>query len=236
MKWRFNPPWRNETRIVASSRDPFWQRCEHLEFKVFSDCQYIQGNGLQRIHAFDRYQRSVFVASGCGQDDISGVIRLIFNNGRDMKKSYFPTLSGARLIHRSDGGRAASENNSDRLLIYKDRYTADLLSLPADGCVDVSTMSVLPEKRDASISRSLITRAILLAWEMSVRYALGAIDTRFLEKLLSRGLPFVPIGPSVPYWGSPTTPVLMDTYRIPKGVGRMMIQIMKFKAMIGGTI
>ena len=235
MRWQFRRPWRKGTRIVASPRERLWQKCEQLEFKIFSDCNYINDNGRNRLHEFDGFQRSVFIASGREVGTLTGTMRLVFNNGTNMEKSYFPTLANARLIGTPDDGRFSVEKNQNQLLIYEDSY-ARLCALPATGCVDVSTMAVLPENRDTSVSGDLISRAIFLAWEMSVRYALGAIDTRFLKKVLQRGLPFVPLGPAVHYWGSPTTPVLLDTYRVPKGVWRVMIQMMKMKGLIGGVI
>jgi len=58
---------------------------------------------------------------------------------------------------------------------------------------------------------------------LAYNYALAAIDTPFYGKLKARGLPFEALGPSVPYWGSPSTATFADAYQVLKGFGKLLI-------------
>jgi hypothetical protein len=101
---------------------------------------------------------------------------------------------------------------------------ARILAMNPRRFIDIATMAVSKEKRDARASKALITRIMTHVWEMPpLRYALAGIDTVFYEKLKARDLPFEDLGPSVPYWGSPTTATFIDIYRIPKGPLKLVI-------------
>ncbi len=241
MEWRFRKAKTGKTNIVTSRKDPLWHQCECVEFRVFQDCNYIDPTGRQRLDDFDQYQSSIFVAAGDMSCGVTGTMRLVFNTSSDMQQAYFPTLDRAMVIERPFHSRTHGiapgirEKEGQILLIYRKMYEK-IMGLPATQCADVATMAILPGKRDARASRAMITRSLLVGWERSIRYALGAIDTRFYIKLKQRGIPLQDLGPSIHYWGSPTTPILLDIYKIPKGWGRLLIPIMKLKGKLKGAI
>lgn len=235
MAWQFNPTDLFCIKVMSDVQDPLWQLCEQLEFNVFRECHYVAPYEQGRLDDFDRFQRSVFVASVDGKGGVTGSMRLVFHQAVDMQKTYFPTLGTAQIKKWPEREQRYLERDLDCLILYPEMYDR-VMALPASSCVDVSTMTILREQRNAKISRAIITRATFLAWEMSVRYALGAIDTLLLSKLIQRGMPFHALGPSVVYWGSPTTPVIMDTHHIPMGLWRLMIPLMRLKGKIGREI
>jgi len=176
---------KGKTNIVTSRKDPLWDQCECLEFRVFQDCGYIDPAGRQRLDDFDQYQSSVFVAARDENCGVAGTMRLVFNTSSDMQQAYFPTLDRAMVIERPFYGQThgiapgISEKEGQPLLIYRKMYEK-VMGLAATQCGDVATMTILPGKRDAWASRAMITRSLLIGWELSIRYALAAVDTRFL--------------------------------------------------------
>jgi hypothetical protein len=190
------------------------RRCEILEYQVFVESGYVEANPEGRIAVFDRYPHQAFLAALT--DDrrlppeerrLSGVVRIVYApHARAMGPGLFPTIDHAEEL------RIAPEK------------LAKILSMNPRQFIDISTMTISKEKRDARASRALITRIMTHAWEMPpLRYALAGIDTVFYEKLKARDLPFEDLGPSVPYWGSPTTATFIDSYRIPRGLLKLVI-------------
>jgi hypothetical protein len=84
-------------------------------------------------------------------------------------------------------------------------------------------MAIPTEARDAKVSRALIAMSMKHVWGTPpLRYALTAIDTVFYKKLKARELPFEDLGPSVPYWGSPSTATFADSYRVLRGAWKLV--------------
>ena len=221
MQWRFKKLKKGRMNIVKNNKNTLWRACESLEFNVFKACNYIDASDRKRLDDFDKYQVSIFAAAQNSSGRVTGLLRLIFNTSSDMQMSYFPTLDHAKVIEKEEyrhpgyEKRKTAQEDGKTLLIYNNAYEK-LMCLTAATCMDWATMAILPENRDAITSTALLSRTILLGWERGVRYALAAIDHPLYLKFRERGLPFQAIGPSVHYWGSITTPVIMDMHRIPK--------------------
>lgn len=237
MAWELNQLLKKDAQIITSCDDPLWVGCENLEFKTFKNCNYINPTGRHRIDDFDGYQASVFVFSKGPDTSITGASRLILNSSKDMHPSYFPTLACARRLDHSTEfpayipGQKSKENQT--LFFYPKAYD-NILKLPARRCLDAATIAIVPEKRGTKTWAKITSRTLTFAWEHSIRYLMLASDSRVFAKLIFRGLPFKPIGPVTEYWGSPTIPALLDTYNVPKGLGKILIPALKLKKIIRG--
>jgi hypothetical protein len=190
------------------------RRCELLEYQVFVESGYVEENPEGRIAEFDRYPHQAFLAALTGdrrlppeERRLSGAVRIVYApEAWVMGPGLFPTLDHAEEL------RIVPEKLSRIMAMNPRRF------------IDISTMTISKEKRDARASKALITRIMTHAWEKGkIRYALAGIDTAFYDKLKARNLPFEDIGPSVPFWGSPTTAAFIDSYRIPKGFLKLVI-------------
>ena len=233
MEWQFKPLPKGKMTVVSSHIDPMWRKCEDLEFQVFSACRYIDPGGRRRLDDFDGYKRCLFIAAQDAAAQISGIIRLVFNPARSMNKGAFPTLNHARIL---PPGRQFPEDKAadgKTLFLHRKRYEW-VMGLGARKIMDFATMAIDPRSRDAATSVALLSRAVFKGFERSVRYGMAAIDTPFYEKLRHRGLPFEAIGPSVHYWGSSTTPCIMDMYRVPTGIRKLIIPLMRVRGILGG--
>jgi len=190
------------------------RRCEVLEYQVFVDSGYVEENPEGRIAEFDRYPHQAFLAALTGdrklppeERRLSGAVRIVYApEARVMGPGLFPTM-----------------DHAEELKIDTEKL-AKIMAMNPRRFIDISTMSISKEKRDTRASKALITWIMTHGWEMPpLRYALAGIDTAFYEKLKARDLPFEEIGPSVPYWGSLTTATFIDSYRIPKGLLKLVI-------------
>jgi hypothetical protein len=199
---------------VTRKDGALYRRCEALEYRVFVDSGYVEKNPEERIAEFDRYPHQAFLAALAGdrklsseEQRLSGAVRIIYApEARVMGPGLFPTLDHAEE------------------LCIDPKKLAKIMAMNPRRFIDISTMSISKEKRGARASRALITRIMTHGWESPpLRYALAGIDTAFYEKLKARDLPFEDLGPPVPYWGSLTTAVFIDSYRIPKGPLKLVI-------------
>lgn len=233
MEWRFRKLENGCINIVKKRKHTLWDECESLEFNVFNMCNYIDPIGRNRLDDFDRYKTSVFIAAKDANYQLKGALRLIFNDSNDMQQSYFPTIDNALIVERTSLMKTNGKGN--KLIIFRDMYE-EMSNLAASECLDFATMAILPRHRDYRTSVALISRAIFEGWERSVRYGLSAVHTPLYIKFKQRGLPFRSLGPSVQYWGSPTTPGIMDMYAIPKKWRKLLIPAMWLKGMIGGKV
>ncbi|MCG8615856.1 MAG: hypothetical protein MI802_06535 [Desulfobacterales bacterium] len=237
MAWELNQLLKKGAHIITSCDDPLWGDCETLEFEVFKACNYIEHTGKYRIDDFDDYQASVFVLSKGRDLAVTGASRLVLNSSKDMQPGYFPTLACGKCLERSHRSPAyvpgGSREGKQTLFFYPEAWE-NILKIPARRCLDAATMAVAPEQRDTKAWGTITSRTLTFAWEHSIRYLMLAADSRVFEKLLHRGLPFAPLGPAVEYWGSPTIPALLDTYRVPGGLARLLIPAVKLKKRIGG--
>ncbi len=199
---------------VTRRNDALYRQCESMEHRVFVESGYVEENPAGRIGEFDRYRHQAFLAALTGErarppDEwrLSGTVRMIYAPHADrMGPGLFPTL-----------------DHAEELRIVPEKL-ARIMAMNPRRFVDIATMCISKEKRDARASKALITRIMTHVWEMPpLRYALAASDTAFYGKLKARDLFFEDLGPSVPYWGSPTTATFIDSYRIPKGLLKLVI-------------
>jgi hypothetical protein len=199
----------NGIRVVTVARhdETLYRRCGFLEYRVFVESGYVKENPETRVAALDSYPHHVFMAALAGSRksppedrEVTGVMRIVYAPHADkMGPGLFPTLDHAEEL------RIAPEK------------LARIMAMDPMSFIDIATMAVPKEKRDTQSSRALITAVIQhIRMRPPLRYALAAIDTVFYGKLKSRGLPFEDLGPSVPYWGSPSTATLGDS-RLLKG-------------------
>jgi hypothetical protein len=64
------------------------------------------------------------------------------------------------------------------------------------------------------------------------RYAIATIDSPFYEKLKQRNLPWEDLGRPVVYWGSETSPALIDGYQLFNGLGKAAIPFFRIRGMM----
>ena len=238
-KWTFEKVKRIKLRVVTKSDTALWRECEKLEYDVFFKSGYIPASDSQRFDKFDQFDKMEFVAAfvienrktQC-QKRLSGLVRVIYSSdpGKPPEEQ-FPTLLDARTLDFST--REAYENpkfippeeDIQCLWLYSDQYDR-ITKLDPRKCLDIATMAILPRWRDAKTSKNLTTGVLLRGWEKPpLRYAFGAMDEIFFKKAKERNLPFEALGPSVMYLGSPTIPVLVDSYKIPKGFQKLLIPL-----------
>ncbi len=202
-----------QVTTVARTDETLYRCCESLEYRVFVESGYVEENPDGRIAALDRYPHHVFLAALTGdrafppERRLSGVMRIITApHARKMGPGLFPTL-----------------DHGSELRIDPEKL-ARIMRMDPRRFIDIATMAIPGENRDARTSTALITELMQRVWGMPpLRYALAAIDTVFYEKLKARDLPFADLGPSVLYWGSPSTATIGDSYRALRGVRRLVM-------------
>jgi hypothetical protein len=212
MKERVRWPYRDgdgvQVLTVTRRDEGLYRRCESLEYRVFVEAGYVEENPDGRITELDRYRHHLFLAALAGngkvphrEQELSGVMRIITApRARTMGPGLFPTLDHAKKL-RIDPERLA------RIMMMDPRQF-----------IDITTMAIPKEERGARVSRALITMSMKHVWGTPpLRYALAAIDSAFYQKLKARELPFEDLGPSVLYWGSPSTATFADSYRVLRG-------------------
>lgn len=199
---------------VRAEAGALYRRCESLEYRVFLASGYVEENPDGRIAALDRYRHHAFLAALTGdrrrpqdEQELSGVMRIIYApRARQMGPDLFPTL-----------------DHGSELRIDQEKL-ARLMTMDPRRFIDIATMAIPKENRDARASRALITGIMRHVWgKPPLRYALAAIDTVFYGKLKARVIPFEDLGPSVPYWGSPSTATFADAYRVLRGIGKLVL-------------
>jgi hypothetical protein len=213
-RWPYRGKEGVQVLTVTRADGALYRRCESLEYRVFVESGYVEENPDGRIDALDRYPHYVFLAALTGdgrlpyeERELSGVMRIIHAPGaRQMETGLFPTLDhGAEL----------------RIDLEK---LARIMAMDPRRFIDIATMAIPKAQRDARVSRALITQVMKHVWERPpLRYALAAIDTVFYGKLKARGLSFEDMGPSVLYWGSPSTATFGDSYRVLKGFEKLIM-------------
>jgi hypothetical protein len=242
-KWTFEKANRIELRVVTRADGALWRECEKLEYGVFLNCGYIQLSDDQRIEKFDRYDNMEFMAAfviengktQC-QKNLSGLVRVVYSSDPiNSLAEQFPTLLHANLLDFSS--RDAPDNlrlmppseEIQCIWLYSDQNDR-ISKLDPRRCIDLATMAILPRWRDGKTSKALTTGVLLRGWEKPpIRYALGVMDESFFRKAIERNLPFEALGPSVMYEGSPTIPVLIDSYKIPKGFQKLILFLYRIK-------
>ena len=242
-KWTFEKAKRIELRVVTKSDETLWRECEKLEYDVFFDSGYIPASDDQRFNKFDRFDHMEFLAAfviengktHC-QKHLSGMVRVVYSSDsiKSMEEQ-FPTLQDAKLLdipsHEAinDPKLIPPSEAIHNLWLYPDQYDR-ISKLDSRKCIDLATMAILPRWRDGKTSKALTTGVLLRGWESPpVRYAFGAMDESFFKKAKERNLPFVALGPSVMYLGSPTIPVWVDSYGIPKGFQKLILLLYRIK-------
>jgi ornithine decarboxylase len=223
-------------KIVQTENHDLWSKCEALEYDVFYAEGYVDYNPEKRIPDFDKFEKKEFIAA-LENDLLVGAMRVIYSEAGQMEKELFPTLDHARIL---DYSYEASVNNPQLKPPYEDNKTLWLYfdvyekirTLSPANTLDLSSMAIKRNRRDSSASKRIITNIMYRIWSQNKKYAFGAIDTTFYQKLKSRGLPFMDMGPSVMYWGTPTTPTLINTHEILSGYKKMIIPYMRLQGLV----
>ncbi|MHB8772601.1 MAG: hypothetical protein ACYC7J_16530 [Syntrophales bacterium] len=218
MKQRARWPCRRREEVevvtVACRDETLYRCCESLEYRIFAESGYVEETPDGRIDALDRYPHHVFLAALTGDPPLaprerrlSGVMRIITApHTREMGPGLFPTLDHATELR------------------IDPETLARIMRMDPRQFIDVATMAIPQENRDARTSPALITELMKYVWgRPPLRYALAAIDTVFYGKLKARDLPFADLGPSVPYWGSPSTATIGDSYRVLRGAAKLVM-------------
>lgn len=209
-----------EVIVVRPEDRVLWRQCETLEYSVFLESGYVEENPTDRLADFDCYTPMVFLAAFTGnrklpleQRRLSGVVRLVYApHARKMGPGLFPTIDHAKELE-------IPPENLKRVQVMNPRR-----------CIDIATMVISKEKRDANASKALISKIMTWGWEHPhLRYAFAAIDTLLYRKLRERRLPFEDLGPSVMYMGSETTATVIDAFRIPNGLWKFVIPLLKLR-------
>ncbi len=213
-RWILEKNGKVKTKIVTMDH-VHWKACESMEYETFTDKDtgYFEKNDEGRIPDFDSFGQQEFVTAMI-EDRVVGVMRLVYSCEKSMREGLFQTYD-----HRGD------------LNVFPamEKYMG---SLDPTKTVDMSTMAIASDVRNAEISKAVITRTIQRIWETGRRHALACIDTPFYRKLKLRALDFQDLGPSTYYWGSPTTASVLDTYCIPKGINRLFIPYCRAKRFV----
>jgi hypothetical protein len=224
------------TSVVTEPATPLWYASEQLEYDIFVEEAYIAPNKHKRITSFDAYQKNEFIIAVEG-GTVIGVIRLVLCDDRKMAKKAFPTLANARVLnYRLSDARKNPElkppfEDDKTLWLYKDSFE-QVLQLDPSKCHDLATMSILRSKRNGIVSSGLIRATLVHSLQMAKPISLSCIDTPFFEKLVLRGYPYEQLGPSVKYWGSPTTPCMVSGYHILKRFQKLIIPYLRIKYLL----
>lgn len=206
--------------MILPTEKTLWRRCEALEYRVFLESGYVEESPAERIADFDRYGPMEFLAAFMGdrrlppgQRLLTGVIRIVYAPlAREMGPGLFPTID-----HAKDLG--IPPENLKRVL-----------AMEPGRCIDIATMAIPKENRDARASKALIAATATRVWEQPrLRYGFAAIDTPFYGKLKKRGLPFEDLGPPSMYMGSLSTATMIDGFRAPCGLRNILIPLLKFR-------
>ncbi len=213
-KWIIEKNGKVKTKIVNMD-NVIWGACESMEYETFTapDIGFYEENDNGRIPDFDGFGRQEFVAAMIAER-VVGVMRLGYSDEKNMKEGLFQTYDHRGHLH---------------VFPAMEKY---LESLDPKKTVDMSTMAIASDVRDAETSKAIITRTFQRIWETERRHALACIDTPFYRKLKSRALDFQDLGPSTYYWGSPTTASVLDTYSVPKGMNRLFIPYWRAKGVV----
>ncbi len=166
-------------------------------------------------------------------------MRIVYaSNGSKMKKEMFPTLHDAKVLHYTshdavnDASLKPPYEDNKTLWLYLDKFD-EALALNPSRCIDMATLAVSEEGRRLKASIAIISRMISRIWEQPpIRYAFVAMDTEVYDRWKVRDVPHgvhKPLGPSVKYWGSPTTPILMDSFMYPRGFRKLVIILFRLK-------
>jgi ornithine decarboxylase len=223
-------------KIVQPENAELWPKCEALEYEVFHAEGYIESHPEKRISDFDDYSKKEFIAA-LENDQLVGVMRVTYSDAGQMAKELFPTLDHAKVLDYSyeEAGRNPElkppyEDNKT-LWLYSDMYEKVLVLEPTN-TLDLTSMAIKRNKRYSAASKRIITQIMHRAWSQNKKHALGAIDTPFYQKLKARSLPFMDLGPSVIYWGTPTTPALLVTQEVFTGLKKMIIHYKRLQGLL----
>lgn len=245
-KWPPNKLWQFDVKVIKRSDVLLWNCCENFEYTVFCECGYISESGNKRIDDFDCYGKMEFLAaftpgstSTHKESKPLGIMRLVYaSNAGSMKKDSFPTLRHSRKLDYSsydamvDLSLIPPFEDNETLWLYADKYD-DVKKINPSRCVDLATIAVSEEGRNQKASIAIITRMITRIWEQPpIRYAFVAMDTEVYNKWKVRNVPHgvhTPLGPSAQYWGSSTTPILMDSFLYPRGIQKIIILLFRLK-------
>lgn len=216
--WKIKKQSNIETIAVKQDNPELWRKCELLEYEVFLDAGYIDPNPDKRLVDYDIYDDAEFVASFDGEHDkpynerdVIGIMRNIYSpRDSKMKEGLFPTIDSA-----------------EKLGIYPEQYEK-LMQMDPRTIVDTAAIAIRKDKRDSRASKSLISTTMFRTWQRpKARYAIGAFDTPFYDKMKERGLPWEDLSCSIMYWGSMSTAGLIDGNDILKGYQRIAIPYCK---------
>ena len=245
-RWPPRKFWHADVKVVKRCDEHLWKCCEEMEYNIFFECGYVSESVNNRINFFDCYEKMEFIAAFSSNSKTDsreanpiGIMRIVYaSNGNAMKKEMFPTLHHARKLGYSSHDainksslRPPFEDNKT-LWLYSDRFSEALVLNPSR-CIDMATIAISEEGRKLKASIAIISRMITRIWEQPpIRYAFVAMDTEVYDKWKARDVPHgvhIPLGPSVQYSGSPTTPILMDSFMYPRGIRKLIILLFWLK-------
>jgi hypothetical protein len=248
-RWPPKINWPIKTKIVKRSDILLWNSCEKTEYNIFFECGYTDESEKKRINDFDCYQKMEFIAafnpgSKYKHQDTKplGVMRLVYTaNQNVMKTDLFPTLQHSKKLGYTSYDAAIDLSlsppftDNDTLWLFSDKYD-EVMKISPSKCVDLATIAVSEEGRNQKASVAVIARMITRIWEQyPIRYAFVAMDTEVYNRWKERDVPpgvHIPLGPSVQYWGSPTTPILMDSFFYPRGLQKVVIPLFRMRGFI----
>jgi hypothetical protein len=209
-----------EIIAIPPTEKTFRHRCESLEYRIFLESGYVEANPAERIADFDPYASMEFLAAFTGdrhlpldRRTLSGVVRLVYAPlARRMGPGLFPTIDHAEELGIPTG-------ILNRILAMNPRR-----------CFDIATMAVSREDRDGRASKALIGAILVRVLGLPrLRHCFATIDTSFYRKLKERRLPFEDLGPSAMFMGSMSTAAMIDVFRIPRGLQKLLIPLLKIR-------
>ncbi|MFW5983153.1 MAG: hypothetical protein ACOCQ4_01535 [bacterium] len=221
-------------RKVVEEETELIKRCKDLEYRVFLDEDYIKPNEEEELLDYKEYPNYYFIAA-FADDKLVGCWRNIYEpDKKRMDEGVFPTIDSGLVISRGFDVEGYNEHaqktrKDDKLLIYEDQYEK-MMKLDPRKTVDMCSAAILKEHRTGDVSKALFSKVLTSALEMPpIRHGLGVPDTRWYEKIVERGYPLEPLGPSTFYWGSESTPIYVDFFAVPKGIQKLAIPIYRTK-------
>lgn len=218
----------NDVTARKVSSPDLIEKCKSLEYRVFLEEDYIRPNDEEELLDYKVYPHYYFLAAFEGKKLVGSWRNIYEPNKARMREDIFPTIDSAFVIPRDFDVEAynknAKENRADgKLLIYEDQYEK-LMKLDPRKTIDMCSAAILKEHRTGEISKALFAKVLTSALEKPpVKHGIGVPDTRWYEKVVERGYPIEPLGPSIFYWGSHSTPIYVDFFDVPKGVQKAII-------------
>jgi hypothetical protein len=187
----------NDVRIeIFEQGTKGFRECEGLEYRIFLENEYIKSNPSKRISDFDKFGRQAMMGTYLNEEMI-GVIRLIYSDKRRMNSNLFPTLYGIEEMKKVNA-YSTYQDIEERVYNMKPNKVVDVVTISTS----IKKIKIILNMINGVINHlNDINRPIIFAFN----------DKPFHLKMKRIGIPLIEIGDEVFYWGSYCFPAYVDS-------------------------